>query len=290
MGKSNNCHVAAIVVTYNRLKCLKECLRAIRSQTYKNYDIIIVNNGSTDGTEEFLSSQNDLIVINQTNCGGAGGFYTGMKYMYDNSYDAIWMMDDDGIPDSQQLFYLVRDSIKYDVDFVSALVIDKDNPVMTVKDSLYDKKAYDQKEIIMNLSFAFNGTFIWRDVIEKVGFIKKEMFIWGDESEYLLRVKSKKLKVGTITRAIHYHPSFRVTYEKIVPFVPYGHVRFKPKPKDKIFIRNLGYIDGKYNKGYFIRYFFYYVLRFKFREFSYFMKYYLMGRKDDFSKNLLNEC
>jgi rhamnopyranosyl-N-acetylglucosaminyl-diphospho-decaprenol beta-1,3/1,4-galactofuranosyltransferase len=199
------------------------------------------------------------------------------------------MMDDDGIPDSKQLEYLVRDSIKYDIDFASALVINKDNHSITVKNAAYNKEVYDKKEIIWNLSFAFNGTFIWRGVIEKVGFIKREMFIWGDESEYLFRVKSHHLTIGTITKAIHFHPAFKVTEFSIIPYIPYGHVRFKPKPKDKIYFRNLGYIDSRYRKGHLLKYLLYYAIRLKFKELKYFLRYYRMGFNNNFSINLLHE-
>lgn len=73
--------VLAIVVTFNRLQCLKECLTALDSQTSKDFDILVINNGSTDGTKEFLDSRDDLLKIHQDNLGGAGGFYAGMKYM-----------------------------------------------------------------------------------------------------------------------------------------------------------------------------------------------------------------
>ena len=95
--------VLNVIVTYNRLNDLKVCIENVKGQTYKNLDILVVNNGSTDGTTEYLAAQTDIKVINQNNLGGAGGFYAGMKYMMDNGYDWLWMMDDDGVPDSNQL-------------------------------------------------------------------------------------------------------------------------------------------------------------------------------------------
>ena len=71
--------VLAVVVTYNRLKCLKNCVSALRKQTYKCVDIMVVNNGSNDGTAEWLHGEKGLFVIYQNNCGGAGGFYAGMQ-------------------------------------------------------------------------------------------------------------------------------------------------------------------------------------------------------------------
>ena len=72
-------NVGIVVVTYNRLQLLTEVIDALRKQTYNDYQIVVVNNGATDGTEKWLSQQRDIITITQENLGGAGGFFTGMK-------------------------------------------------------------------------------------------------------------------------------------------------------------------------------------------------------------------
>ncbi len=65
--------VAAIVVTYNRLELLRQCVEALRAQTAA-CDILIVDNASTDGTANWLASQPDLHCRNTgSNLGGAGG-------------------------------------------------------------------------------------------------------------------------------------------------------------------------------------------------------------------------
>lgn len=92
----------------------------------------MVNNGSTDGTKEWLARQTDIITINQENLGGAGGFYTGMKYMYDNGYEWLIMMDDDGIPDKDEIKNLIQSYDKVvsatgKEVILNALVADKDN-------------------------------------------------------------------------------------------------------------------------------------------------------------------
>lgn len=57
--------IIAVVVTYNRINCLKKLLKALKKQTVKLETIIVVNNDSTDGTREYLSMLDDIIVINQ---------------------------------------------------------------------------------------------------------------------------------------------------------------------------------------------------------------------------------
>ena len=90
--------ITAVVVTYNRLEKLKKVIESVRSQTASLLQILVVNNGSTDGSREWLESQNDIYLINQGNLGGAGGFNTGMKQAVLNGTDYVWIMDDDVYP------------------------------------------------------------------------------------------------------------------------------------------------------------------------------------------------
>ena len=71
--------IAAVVVTYNRLDLLRQCVEALRSQT-EACDILVVNNASTDGTDRWLDEQQDVNSRNTgSNLGGAGGFNYGMR-------------------------------------------------------------------------------------------------------------------------------------------------------------------------------------------------------------------
>lgn len=271
----------AVIVTYNRLDLLKRCLISIRNQS-EPCDIIVVNNGSTDGTDKYLGLQNDLIVINQDNSGGAGGFYTGMKYGYEKGYSFIWLMDDDGMADSLQLEKLKAGMLKHNLYYANALVVNIDNHEKTCFGS--NVKKIQENEIIDHMD-PFNGTIIRKELISQIGFIKKEMFIWGDEQEYTKRVLRTKFKTGTVTDAIHYHPLFKGIHSSIFPFDSKWNIQIKPKGKDKFFFRNIGYLSREYD-GYkkFFLYTIYYLCRFKLSDYIYFIRYYLMGVRNDFSK------
>ena len=56
MSSTKNNPVAAVVVTYNRLELLRQCVNALRNQT-EPCDILIVDNASTDGTAPWAASQ-----------------------------------------------------------------------------------------------------------------------------------------------------------------------------------------------------------------------------------------
>jgi len=96
----------AIVVTYNRLPLLKECIGALLAQTRRPDEIVVINNSSTDGTEEWLHTQ-PVVVVTQPNGGGAAGFHRGIREAYGRGADWIWLMDDDTIATPTALEHLL---------------------------------------------------------------------------------------------------------------------------------------------------------------------------------------
>ena len=58
--------VIAVVVTYNRQALLSECIAALRKQSRPLDSILVINNGSTDTTEEWLKQQSDVFLSHKT--------------------------------------------------------------------------------------------------------------------------------------------------------------------------------------------------------------------------------
>jgi rhamnopyranosyl-N-acetylglucosaminyl-diphospho-decaprenol beta-1,3/1,4-galactofuranosyltransferase len=245
-----NKRVAAVVVTYNRLNLLKECIEAIRNQTRKPEAIIVVNNGSTDGTELWLESQNDLTVYNQQNVGGAGGFNRGIKEAYESDFDWIWAMDDDGCPALDCVEALIAASGKKPgVNVWGGIVLDRDD---------HSKLAFDCQQVVTetgeinwgiefidNWAPFFNGVMFSRDIVKKFGYPNPAFFIWGDEGDYFERTKQQGI-IASTTKAIFYHPKDRL-YSTMHrnQYVYDGPVNWKAY----CFFRNRAYLGRKhYNR------------------------------------------
>ena len=197
MTNKKDIKVAAVVVTYNRLQLLKECIEALRNQTYKNLDLVIVNNGSTDGTGEWLAMQKDLIVITQENLGGAGGFNTGMRYVAEHGYDYCWVMDDDVICDANALqeFFNSFSIVGENFGFLCSSVFDKfGNPCNVPSVLPASKKGYPDwpkyldNGIVKVVLATFVSVFVPTENIRKYGLPIKDFFIWGDDSEFTYRM------------------------------------------------------------------------------------------------------
>lgn len=243
--------IAAIIVTYNRINLLKKCVDSVRNQTYKVDEIIIINNSSTDGTLDWLNEQKDITTITQENCGGAGGFHTGIKTAYEKDYDWIWCMDDDGYADENSLRKLIEFRIDKPCVLNSTVVSNVDNSKLSF--FLFDrekKRGYINLSDLVNKKFIkgacfFNGTLLHKQVIEKIKYPIKELYIHGDELEYYLRILKHNFEILTITDSLFYHPPAVV---RIYNFGIFYHYYNCVSPSKRYYrIRNLVYLSKKYH-------------------------------------------
>ncbi|TVT37841.1 glycosyltransferase [Hymenobacter setariae] len=204
--------VAAVVVTYNRLADLKKCLDTLREQTRSLDTIFVINNGSTDGTEEWLATQPDLRVTTQANLGGAGGFATGIDTAYKAGYTWLWCMDDDCLaaPDalanllnSPNLGPCIKNSMSVSVNSRDELAFFVDRPNVSYR-KVSDMAGLD---LIYGVASFFNGTLVHTDVVKVIGIPDKELFIWGDEVEYMTRAQKMGFPVVTVPSSVFYHPA-----------------------------------------------------------------------------------
>lgn len=217
----NSSSICAVIVTYNRKLLLVECLKALLNQSQSLNAVYIINNASTDGTEDYLKQQgwldNELIHLFSLseNLGGAGGFSFGVEKAYQNGFDYIWLMDDDGCPahDCLEILLSHMDTNCY----LGPLVLDKDNPndlcfpmripnTLNLINNISDLKNLPDPNIINGIVIPFNGILFSSNLVKKIGIPKKEYFIWGDDFEYTKRAKKYGYKIATITQSKFYHP------------------------------------------------------------------------------------
>ena len=213
--------LTAVIVTYNRKELLSQNIEMLLKQTMTVDSIIIVDNCSSDGTYEYLkncgwTTEPFLYLKTETNIGGAGGFYTGVKATYEAGADWIVLMDDDGrMADEHTMEILYRAARKlYDENrgerklFVNALVQKgellsfKIDHMYTVVEAMMAAK----NGLIEGAANPFNGTLISRELVSDIGYPKKEFFIKGDEVDYKQRALDAGAYVGTVTEAKYIHP------------------------------------------------------------------------------------
>ena len=252
-----NMRVIAVVVTYNRLELLKRNISCLRKNEPLS-GIVVVNNGSTDGTAEWLADEPSLHVISQENVGGSGGFHTGIAEAYKLGADWIWCMDDDVFPRPDCLKSLLRHSGRKDVGILA--------PRRLMEGKIYTNdfqgldltrpfaSLYKGRLAKMNVTgpteicgTAFEGPFIRREVVDKIGLPTKELFIFCDDTDYCIRTIQAGYKIMYIPEAL-------MDKEKFFSGDSWKERSKKKKWKRFYQVRNSTYLNHHYGKNWGVRY------------------------------------
>ncbi len=113
-----NKKIIIIVPAYNEEESIKSVIQSIYSVN-QTYDIIVINDGSTDKTSEIAKETKKAIVIDlPVNVGIGGAVQTGFKYAYCYNYDIALQFDGDGQHDAKEIIKLINPLVESDVDCV----------------------------------------------------------------------------------------------------------------------------------------------------------------------------
>lgn len=206
-------NLAAGVVTYNRLDLLKKVIEGLRSQSVKPHSIFVVNNSSTDGTSEWLETQSDLTVFKQDNSGSSGGQYKNVLEMYRAGYEWFWIMDDDVCPSEDCLKNLfaerneksivapMRIGANGEPYYNDTLKFNLSNPFKSFWTKILTESDL-QKTKIEADGITFEGPLFNRHLIDEIGLPDKDFFIYGDDTEFLIRANRSGYKSYIIRDAI----------------------------------------------------------------------------------------
>lgn len=212
---------ATVIVTYNRLQLLKECIHAVQAQTYKINKIIVVDNASTDGTYEWLEENRtqDMIIIHQEkNGGGAAGYYYGLEYAANHKMDWILLIDDDAILERDFLEKIYGEMINRTGSDSNVLAYS--GTVKSAGEISCFHRGYNRGRLLyrrfnvpeekyLDRTFeydyaSFCGLMVSGKVIEVIGLPEKNYFIWFDDTEYSLRLR-KISRIVNVSSAVLDH-------------------------------------------------------------------------------------
>lgn len=250
-------NIIAVVVTYNRRELLKRNIACLRLNTPVS-SIVVVNNGSTDGTGAWLDEQEDLTVIHQENVGGSGGFYRGIQYAYQAGADWIWCMDDDVFPRPDCMEYLLPYThepgagILAPRRLMAGQIFTNDFQKVNLSNpfaSMYQQKL--KKQVVNGpvdiCGTAFEGLCISRKAVAEIGLPNKELFIFCDDTDYCLRAVLAGFR-------ILYIPSALMDKEKFFSNDNWEERSRKKKWKRFYQVRNSTYLNHHYGRNWWVKY------------------------------------
>lgn len=206
---NNDIKVSIIITMYNSKKYIENCIISVLNQTYKNIEIILVDDGSTDGTYEYVKKcfkDNRVHIYSKTNGGPASAKNYGLSQV---SGDYFLFLDSDDWIEANLVEELVKKIIIDDADIVFYDFIMEN---IYGKNLSYWKLSkynfYDQKDIIYfhatskfpSGSHKIISTLLYKKI--KACFTERLMV--GEELEFSLKILESAKKISFL-KDVYYH-------------------------------------------------------------------------------------
>ena len=210
-----NKSVSIIIPAYNEEKFILQLIEKIKKNNFASlnlaYEIIVINDGSTDNTKEILSKINGIKVIDQINSGKGSAVQKGIKH---SKADLILIQDADLEYDPND-YYSLLEPFK----FSEKISVYGSRPKNVFnKENLFVDKHHNQKygPYFMNKLLCFFFKFLFNiyltdpltgyKIYERNFFLKNKIFSKGFEADHEITIKLIKSNYRIIEVPIKYNP------------------------------------------------------------------------------------
>lgn len=210
--------IAAVFATMNRSATAVSCVKALAAQTHPPDHVIVADNVSTDSTLSDLQGLQELpfeltVIPMPENAGNAGGVKEAMELAFSKGADAVWILDDDSWPRPDALAAMLKEG--FDPDVVSHPI--QIDPL--TKNFTWPLQVFKNGEWILATNTeelpagkkslsrgVWTGALVSRRIREKIGPVKAELFIRGEDEEYPWRMAKAGFSHAVYRDAVLDHP------------------------------------------------------------------------------------
>lgn len=241
MMSSNLPLVSIAIITFNRLMSLIESLRVILNQDYKNIEIIVVDNNSTDGTADYVNNNYPQVkLIKLSKNIGISSWNEAFKI---SKGEYIMVLDDDSYPLNGTILKGVEEMINNTEIGIIAF------NVINLKFYFSESAGIEKNPIL----FVGCGALIRKNLFVKIGYFNELIFIYFHEIDFSIRCLNSGYKINYLPEAIVVHDQNLINRKQkyFNPFTSrfrfyYNFLSYS--------IYLILYFDLKYSIKYFIKY------------------------------------
>jgi len=199
--------VTIVILNWNGLRDTVECLESLKSITYPNYEIIVVDNGSVGNDVKILEEKYSSyahIIANGRNLGFAAGNNVGIRQALRIGTDYVLVLNNDTVVDPLFLSELVTAAEKDSrIGAVGPKLYYYDNPARLLLRQLYGKVGNTAKEMETLAGAAF---LVRRNALEEVGLLDEVFYpAYCEDRDFFERLKEHGYRILCVPTSKVYH-------------------------------------------------------------------------------------
>lgn len=135
MSSNHNPLVSVIIPTYNRAELVRRAVESVLAQTYKNIEVIVIDDGSTDDTASLLAPYlKHIVYVLESNNGGSVGRARNIGIKHSKGdYLAFLDSDDEWLPDKLEKQVSLLKSPNVHIAYCDAYYVDEKGDILAIK-------------------------------------------------------------------------------------------------------------------------------------------------------------
>ena len=231
--------IFVLVLNYNGLATLNNCLSSVFQSDYKNFEVVVVDNNSKDGSLEKAKIQFSRahFIKNSANVGFSQGNNVGIRFALEKFADAVFILNNDTLIDKGTISSLVSASKDNpDAGILSPLIMaaDKQSVWFAGGEIIWDKmrtqhvvKATSDKPYSSQY-ISGCAMFVTKEVFKVIGLFDERYFLYYEDADFSLRANLANFKLLVIpsTKIIHLEQSTTNNDSKVYWLVLSGMLFF----------------------------------------------------------------
>lgn len=199
--------ISVIITIYNKAEYLPVCLDSVTSNTYKNLEIILVNDGSTDNSieicKDYAANDSRIKIISQKNSGVSVARNNGLAHASGN---AVHFLDGDDYLTHDFYALLAEAMIRHNTDIVYCNYYNEKRGFFDTPPSLLHIGLIGKLSAIEGWLRGSCCMLIRTDFLRQHEELKFDTeFFYGEDTIFLVKSNYYAKKVSGVTDAIYYH-------------------------------------------------------------------------------------
>lgn len=208
--------VFIVILNYNGLEVLKKCLTSVFKSDYPNFEIIVVDNNSSDDSLEIakINFSKAIFIKNEANLGFAAGNNMGIKFALERAADFILLLNNDVEVEKNFLTQLIDNvAAKEDIGLSSPIIFDGETREIWFAGGYIDwwrLKTIHVKNIRTEKLFPTQiitgcAMLIRAAVFQKIGLLDEDFFLYWEDADFSWRSSQAGFQNMVVSASWIYH-------------------------------------------------------------------------------------